>query len=149
MRVITTLNRYRLQTSKSKQLPSTVGSSFTLILTDPQSTFGDPAFESAVNSAIAPLQRNSRVSALSTPFNVPAAETRLLVSTDEHSVLVQVGMHIDFAEARAQYGDIRGEVQSNTLEITATGDVPLAYDFDTYLASDLRRSEVVSRCRWH
>ena len=31
-----------------------------------------------------------------------------------------------------------------SLSITATGDVPLAYDFDTYLASDLRRSEVVS-----
>jgi putative drug exporter of the RND superfamily len=129
---------------ESKQLPSTVGSSFTLILTDPQSTFGDPAFESAVNNAIAPLQRDSRVSALSTPFTVSSAETPLLVSTDKHSVLVQVGMHIDFAEARAQYGDIRGEVHSSTLQITATGDVPLAYDFDTYLASDLRRSEVVS-----
>jgi putative drug exporter of the RND superfamily len=129
---------------ESAQLPSTVGSSFTLILTDPQSTFGDPAMESAVNAAIAPLQRDSRVSALSTPFTVPAAETPLLVSTDQHSVLVQVGMRIDFSQARSQYGDIRGEVHSNTLQITATGDVPLAYDFDTYLASDLRRSEVVS-----
>ncbi len=129
---------------ESKQLPSTVGSSFTLILTDPQSTFGDSAFETAVNTAIAPLQRNSRVSAITTPFTAPAAETPLLVSTDKHSVLVQVGMHIDFAEARSQYGDIRGEVHSSTLQITATGDVPLAYDFDTYLASDLRRSEVVS-----
>ncbi|MGA7988885.1 MAG: MMPL family transporter [Candidatus Dormiibacterota bacterium] len=129
---------------ESKQLPSTVGSSFTLILTDPQSTFGEPAFESAVNAAIGPLQRDSRVSAITTPYTATTAETRLLVSTDKHSVLVQVGMHINFAEARSQYGGIRGEVHSNTLHITATGDVPLAYDFDTYLASDLRRSEVVS-----
>ena len=44
----------------------------------------------------------------------------------------------------AQYGSIRGEVKPSGLSITATGDVPLAYDFDTYLANDLRRSEVVS-----
>ncbi len=85
------------------------------------------------------------VSALATPFSVSSpAAAALLVSTDKHSVLAQVGLHIDFAEARAQYGEVRGEVHSDALSITATGDVPLAYDFDTYLASDLRRSEVVS-----
>ncbi len=129
---------------ESKQLPSTTGSSFTLILTSAQLTYGAPQFESAVNSAIAPLQSDSRVSALTTPFTAPPTVAALLVSTDKHSVLVQVGLHIDFAEARAQYGEVRGEVHSNALHITATGDVPLAYDFDTYLASDLRRSEVVS-----
>jgi RND superfamily putative drug exporter len=126
------------------QLPSTTGSSFTLLLTSKQLSYGQPAFESAVDSAVAPLQRDSRVSALSTPFNVPATTVPLLVSTDKHSVLVQVGLHIDFAEARSQYGAIRGEVHSSAFTITATGDVPLAYDFDTYLASDLRRSEIVS-----
>jgi RND superfamily putative drug exporter len=129
---------------ESAQLPSTTGSSFTLILTSAHLTFGQPAFESAVDEAVAPLQSDSRVSALATPFNVAAATVPLMVSTDKHSVLVQVGMKIDFAQARAQYGLIRGEVKSSALSITATGDVPLAYDFDTYLASDLRRSEVVS-----
>jgi len=126
------------------QLPSTTGSSFTLILTSKQLTFGQPAFESAVDEAVAPLQSDSRISALATPYTAAAATVPLMVSTDKHSVLVQVGMKIDFAQARAQYGAIRGEVKSSALSITATGDVPLAYDFDTYLASDLRRSEVVS-----
>ena len=129
---------------ESKQLPSTTGSSFTLILTSAQLTYGEPQFASAVNSAIAPLHSDSRVSALTTPFTASPTVAALLVSTDKHSVLVQVGLHIDFAEARAQYGEVRGEVHSNALHITATGDVPLAYDFDTFLASDLRRSEVVS-----
>jgi RND superfamily putative drug exporter len=84
------------------------------------------------------------VSALATPFSVAPAQVPLMVSTDKHSVLAQVGLKIDFSQARAQYGEIRGEVHSGTLSITSTGDVPLAYDFDTYLASDLRRSEVVS-----
>jgi RND superfamily putative drug exporter len=128
---------------ESQQLPSTTGSSFTLILTSTSLTYGEPAFESAVNSALAPLHDDSRVSALSTPFTTPATAS-LMVSTDKHSVLAQVGLHIDFAQARAQYGEIRGEVHSSALSITATGDVPLAYDFDTFLASDLRRSEVVS-----
>ena len=126
------------------QLPSTTGSSFTLILTSSQLTFGQPAFKSAVDEAVAPLQSDPRVSALATPYNTAAATVPLMVSTDKHSVLVQVGMKIDFAQARAQYGSIRGEVKPAGLSITATGDVPLAYDFDTYLASDLRRSEVVS-----
>ena len=126
------------------QLPSTTGSSFTLILTSSQSTFGEPALESAVNAAVAPLRSDSRVSALTTPYTASAAAAPILVSTDKHSVLVQVGMRIDFSQARAQYGEIRGEVRSSSLSITATGDVPLAYDFDTYLGSDLRRSEVVS-----
>jgi RND superfamily putative drug exporter len=129
---------------ESAQLPSTTGSSFTLILTSSQLTFGEPAFETAVNAAVAPLRSDSRVSALATPFTAPAATAPLMVSTDKHSVLVQVGMKIDFSQARARYGEIRGEVQSSALSITATGDVPLAYDFDTYLASDLRRAEVVS-----
>jgi RND superfamily putative drug exporter len=126
------------------QLPSTTGSSFTMILTNARSTFGEPAFENAVNAAVAPLRSDSRVSALATPYTASPATVPLMVSTDKHSVLVQVGVRLDFAEARSQYGDIRGEVRSSSLSITATGNVPLAYDFDTYLASDLRRSEVVS-----
>ena len=39
-----------------------------------------------------------------------------MVSTDKHSVLVQVGMKIDFSQARAQYGEIRGEVQSRVAQ---------------------------------
>ena len=103
-----------------------------------------PHSRRAVNAAVAPLRSDPRVSALTTPFAAAATEAPSMVSTDKHSVLVQVGMKIDFSEARAQYGAIRGEVHSPALSITATGDVPLAYDFDTYLASDLRRSEVVS-----
>jgi RND superfamily putative drug exporter len=128
---------------ESTQLPSTTGSSFTLLLSSSQLTYGEPAFESAVTAALAPLRKDSRVSALSTPFNTPASAA-LMVSTDKHSVLAQIGMRIDFSQARAQYGDIRSEVHTNVLRITATGDVPLAYDFDTYLASDLRTSETVS-----
>jgi putative drug exporter of the RND superfamily len=126
------------------QLPSTTGSSFTLILTNARSTFGEPAFETAVNAAVAPLRSDSRVSTLATPYTASPATVPLMVSTDKHSVLVQVGVKLDFAEARSQYGEVRGEVRSSSLSITATGNVPLAYDFDTYLASDLRRSEVVS-----
>jgi putative drug exporter of the RND superfamily len=129
---------------ESAQLPSTTGSSFTLILSSSHLTFGEPAFETAVNAAVAPLRSDSRVSALATPFTAAAATVPLMVSTDRHSVLVQIGLKIDFAQARAEYEAIRGEVGSPSLGITATGDVPLASDFDTYLASDLRRSEVVS-----
>ncbi len=45
---------------ESAQLPSTTGSSFTLILTSSQLTYGEPQFESAVNDALAPLHNDSR-----------------------------------------------------------------------------------------
>jgi len=65
---------------ESAQLPSTTGSSFTLILTSAQATFGQPVFGSAVNSAVAPLRSDSRVSALATPFSVAPVQVPLMVS---------------------------------------------------------------------
>ena len=44
---------------ESAQLPSTTGSSFTLILSSSHRTFGEPAFETAVNAAVAPLRPRS------------------------------------------------------------------------------------------
>ena len=129
---------------ESQQLPSTaLGSSFVLLFTNSSLLDSDPRFESAVNSALARLRSDPRVIGVETPYQggPTAAE---LVSTDRHSVAVNVGLKGDFSSSRRDFGQFRSEVQSTTLSIATSGDVPLAYDFDHLLATDLSRSEAIS-----
>jgi putative drug exporter of the RND superfamily len=129
---------------ESQQLPSTaLGSSFVLLFTNSSLLDSDPRFESAVNSALARLRTNPRVTGIETPYQGGATAAEL-VSTDRHSVAVNVGLKGDFSSARRDFGQFRSEVQSSTLSIATSGDVPLAYDFDHLLATDLSRSEAIS-----
>ena len=129
---------------EDKQLPSTTGANFEFIFTSATLRYGDPAYQQALSAALAPLQRDSRVIDIQTPYNGGAAAQTRLVSTDRHSVITVVGLSLDFATARKQFGDIRHEVVDGPFTVSTTGDVALAYDFDTLLASDLQRSEVIS-----
>jgi putative drug exporter of the RND superfamily len=129
---------------ESQQLPSTVGSSFLLLMTDRHATYSDPAFVAAVNGALSRLQSDRRVVTIATPYNSPASVAKTMVSTDQRSIFADVGLNIDFSTARQQFPDLRAEVSSRTLSIATDGDVPVASDFDTFLAGDLRRSEVIS-----
>ena len=129
---------------ESQQLPSTaLGSSFVLLFTNTSLLYSNPAFESAVNNALAMLKADPRVTGIETPYQ-GGARAAQLVSTDRHSVAVNVGVKGDFSTARRDFGEFRSEVQSSTLSIATSGDVPLTYDFDHLLANDLSRSEAVS-----
>ena len=129
---------------ESQQLPAATGTSFLFLFTDPAATFGDSGFQSAVRNAIAQLAHDRRVTSIQTPYSATPAQAATMVSTDRHTVVAVVNLSLDFASARQQYPQLRGEVHSSTLRISSQGDVPLASDFDTILASDLRRSEMVS-----
>jgi RND superfamily putative drug exporter len=97
-----------------------------------------------VQSAVAPLLHDRRVTSIETPYSAPPAQAATMISKDRHSVFAMVNLSLDFASARQQFPELRHELHSSTLQISTQGDVPLASDFDTILASDLRRSEVVS-----
>ena len=129
---------------ESQQLPTTVGSSFLLLFTSRSLVASDAAFESAVQQALAPVRTDGRVTAIQTPYSATAAQARTMVSTDRHSVFAEVGLNVDFSTARQNFGQLRGEVRSSSLSIATDGDVPVSYDFDTILAKDLQRSEVIS-----
>ncbi|MBV8445732.1 MAG: MMPL family transporter [Candidatus Dormibacteraeota bacterium] len=127
----------------NKQLPAAVGSSFGFVMTDASQTYTDPQYQAAVTQALTPLRRDTRVLSVETPYD-GTPSSHALVSANGHSILVVVGVTLDFSTARADFGQFRAEVQSSQLQIDTSGDVPLAYDFDTLLGSDLRRSEVIS-----
>lgn len=129
---------------ESQQLPATTGTSFLLLFTDPHATFGDSTFQSAVQSALAPLAHDRRVTSIQTPYDAAPEQATTMVSKDRRSLFAVVNLKLDFGSARQQFPQLRDEVRSPTLQISTSGDVPVSSNFDTILAGDLRRSEVVS-----
>ncbi len=128
----------------SDQLPAS-GVNFTLILGDSRMAAADPDFHSEVTQALAPLAADRRVAAIQTPYTAPAATAAQMVSADGKRILAVVSLNIDFTNARKQFGAMRAEVTAPAaLHVVATGDVPLAYDFDSLLAADLEKAEIGS-----
>jgi len=128
----------------SSQLPSN-GVGFTLILGDRGRLAGDPAFRRDVGTALAPLAADARVRRIETPYTTPATAATQMVSSDRRNVLAVVSLYIDFTAARTQFGEMRAELRPPpSLSVTASGTVPLAYDFDSLLAADLQKAEVGS-----
>src|SRR5207253_3957042 len=67
------------------------GTSFLLVFRSESRSAGDPAFRAEVESALAPIRDDARVSSVHTPYNAPsAALAQTFVSRDGHQALVQV-----------------------------------------------------------
>ncbi len=127
------------------QLPQNgAGSSFVLILGSQTMPVRDPAFKSAVLTALQPLQDDARVKSIETPFDVPVEQARAMTSTDGHHVFALVTLKDDYASARQYYMQLRAKVHSDQLQVLGTGNVAIASDFDKYLQADLQRAELVS-----
>ena len=128
----------------SDQLPAS-GVNFTLIMSDSRRSAGDATFQREVTQALAQLAADHRVSSVQTPYTSPAATAAQMVSADRHRVLAIVALNVDFTTARKQFGQMRDEVAAPPgLSVVASGDVPLAYDFDSLLAADLQKAEIGS-----
>jgi RND superfamily putative drug exporter len=127
------------------QLPQNgAGSSFVLVFGSKAMGAQDPAFKSAVVSALQPLKDDSRVKSIETPFDVPIEQARAMTSSDGHRVFALVTLKDDYATARQYYTQLRAKVHADQLQVLGTGNVAVASDFDKYLQSDLQRAEVVS-----
>jgi RND superfamily putative drug exporter len=121
------------------------GSSFLLIFASRDWSVNDTSFRSAVESALARVQRDSRVTAVHTPFNAAtAAASQALISRDGHEALVRVDIKDTGDQAIADYAVLRAEIQPGALSLTGTGQVPINHAFNTTLQADLARSETVS-----
>jgi putative drug exporter of the RND superfamily len=124
---------------------TTPTSNFDLIFKSDTLTVGDSNYQSALTDAIAPIQNDSRIAKLTTPYSTNNPQVQAaLTSKDGHEALVLVELHSTGTKAWSDYADLRGKVQSSTLHITGTGFVPINKAFNTTLESDLQRAEVVS-----
>src|SRR2546426_3169739 len=127
-----------------RELPRAGAATFTLIFSSDTLTATSPDFRAAVDAALAPLRKDPRVAAITTPFDGTALDPTRLISKDGHAVAVDVAAKDDLATARDYYPELRAKVRSDTLTIQATGLLAINNGFNAVLQEDLRRAETVS-----
>jgi RND superfamily putative drug exporter len=122
-----------------------VTSNFVLIFSSKTGSVSDPAFKDAVTAALAPIEGDSRISTLVTPYNAPSPTVaQALTSTDGHQALVTINLKSTGMQARSDYDTLRARVHSDTLTVTGTGFVAINEAFNKTLESDLQRAEFVT-----
>ena len=119
-------------------------SSFSLIFSDATLTTDDPAFQKALQDAVAPLSSDSRVTTVTTPYSVPAGAKSALISRDSHKALVVVELKDDGHTAQGYIDQLVAEVHPGPLSVVATGQVPINKAFNHVLENDLNRAELVA-----
>jgi RND superfamily putative drug exporter len=103
----------------------------------------DPAFQSAMQSALAPLQSDSRVKSVSTPYSTTGAASAAMHSKNGHEALAIVTLRSDQSHAQQDYSSLRSLVKSPTLTVNATGSLATSHDFTYYLSHDLQSTSNV------
>jgi putative drug exporter of the RND superfamily len=121
------------------------GTSFLLVFSSASGSATDPAFRAEVESALAPIQNDGRVTGVKTPYNASTpGVAQSLLSRDGHEALVQVNLKHTGDRAVSDYTALRGRVRASGLTVTGTGAVPINHAFNTTLETDLQRAEAVS-----
>ena len=117
---------------------------FDLIFKSDTLSVSDTQYKDAVNDALSPIQNDSRVVSIVTPYSVQPAAAASLTSHDGHEALVIVEVKATGQKAWPIYNDLRAKVHSDSLSVTGTGFVPINQAFNTTLESDLQRAETVT-----
>jgi len=115
-----------------------------LIFSSSSLTANDPAYQSAIEAAVAPLTRDTRVTAVRTPYNVPVVERTAFISKDQHKVQVIVDLKDPSKKAQGYFNDVAAKVRPGPLQAVVTGQVPLNTAFNKTLEKDLQRAEYVA-----
>jgi RND superfamily putative drug exporter len=121
-----------------------VGSGFILIFSSPTLKVTDPAFQSALERAVAPLASDPRVTGVNTPYSVPSAAQSSYISRNQHEALVFVNLKDNSITAQGYIVSVVGEVRPGALTMVATGNVPINLAFNKTLESDLQRAEYLA-----
>src|SRR5216683_1938769 len=121
-----------------------IGSGFILIFSSPTLNVTDPAFESDVEQAVAPLFGDLRVTAVNTPYSVPSAAQSSYMSRNQHEALVFVNLKDSSTIAQVYIGSVLAEIHPTALNVVATGNVPINHAFNKTLESDLQRAEYLA-----
>jgi RND superfamily putative drug exporter len=133
-----------------KQLPSTP-QEVMVIFGSRRLSVGDPRFRAAMITALAPLELDSRVSAIDGAFGTwsPAASrtsafNAKMVSRDRHYALASIYLKGSWGSLLSAYPGIAGEIHSRTLSILRAGDLQGATDSNNTVQKDLSRALSIS-----
>src|SRR5215471_17913223 len=121
----------------TRELPAKNARSMTLLYRSATLTADDPAFRTAMQSSVQPLQSDQRVQSIVTPYSGgPAAAA--LVSRDHHEALAVVTLEDNRQANAATYSDLHAEVgPAGPLQVLGTGDLAINDAFSTQLGHDL------------
>ena len=134
----------KLITAEVHPLKKVAGSQVTLIFRSPTLTVTDPAYKAALESALAPLADDPRVTSVSTPFTVPAVAQASYISRDQHEALVIVALKDSSSTAKGYIPAVLAEIHPGDLTMLATGGVLISQAFNKTLESDLKRAEYLA-----
>jgi uncharacterized membrane protein YdfJ with MMPL/SSD domain len=124
-----------------QETPKSSGSSFSLIFESNDLNVNNPQLRNSLLKAIQPLQENTHVKSIETPYN---QQNPNLISTNGREALATVNLYDSPLDARNNFQDLRNLVQSNQLKIYSTGEPAINHDFDTHLESGLQKAEIIS-----
>lgn len=140
-----------IQTSESgralrllrEELPRASGSSFNVIFASDTLSVTDPAFRSSLQAALDEVSRDPRVVSVRTPYDA-TPPLPAFVSSDGRKAFAVVAVKDDMSTSAKYYDELRGRIRSDTLSVTATGNLAITQDFNHILEADLQRAEIVS-----
>ena len=126
-----------------KELPRASGSSFSVIFASDTLPATDPRFRAALEASLEAVRRDKRVTSVRTPYEAtPPLPT--FISADGKKALAVIAVEGDIAAATKYYDELRHTIRSDTLSVTATGNIAITEDFNRILEQDLQRAELVS-----
>jgi putative drug exporter of the RND superfamily len=134
----------KLITDEIQPQRAATGSSFTLIFSSSTLSATDPAFQTAVEQAVAPLAADPRVTGVTTPYTVPALEQPRLISRNSHEALATIDLRDNSIKAQGYLAQLVAEIHPGPLQMVVTGQVPINQAFNTTLEQDLQRAEYVA-----
>src|SRR6185312_16212164 len=91
------------------------GSSITIIFSSATLLATDPAFQSAVESALAPLASDPRVTDVRTPYNIAEIARSSWISKDQHRVQTVVSLKDNSPKAQKYLSDLLSEIHPGPL----------------------------------
>ena len=125
------------------ELPRASGSSFSVVFASDTLRATDPVFRTALESALEPVRRDARVESVRTPYDTTPPLPAFL-SSDGRKAFAVVSVRDEISAATKYYEELREKIHSDTLAITATGNIAITEDFNRFLEADLQRAEIVS-----
>ena len=134
----------KLITAEIHPQKQVTGSQLTMIFGSSTLTVTDPAYKAALESAIAPLANDARVTLVSTPFTVPAEAQASYISRDQHEALVIVALRDSSSTSKGYIHSVLAEIHPGNLTMLATGGVLISQAFNMTLEGDLQRAEYLA-----
>ena len=130
----------------SEELPVVSTNSVNYIFTHESLEWDDPAFEQEVRDSLKGLDEVSLgVLEISLPYDNPDDQFHLArhVSLDRHRVVVFVEFNGTEEEIIREISNIKNAIDSDQMEVLATGSLIIDMDFDKMLKDDQIRAEMI------